>query len=318
MGRGTLRQFREVLRLVPTIDEIRQVLTRLGWPHAPSQQLLSDGERVAYMIRYSQIMNRRGFVIGGGFSINYVVLPDIGEPPRFTFDIDTAPPTPASKLSVLEMVAEANRELVEEGHAVAVWAGRHVYFGLLEHDVEKDVFPYLLPLRVPVVARWSGVPLWAYLRRMGVEVGYDVIAEVKRISAEVLGVDTPRVDFLRIGVSVELNPPVELYGGFKISSVAWQLAEKARRKIVDPLRRGYVDHDVLKALLDLRAVWAVPRSSLARYFDEGLRAELVELLPQAAERTDIYWQSHHYALVKGKYSSPREVAERILDFLRRI
>jgi hypothetical protein len=88
--------------------------------------------------------------------------------------------------------------------------------------------------------------------------------------------------------------------------VAWQLAEKARRKKVDPLRRGYVDHDVLKALLDLRAVWAVPRSSLARYFDEGLRAELVELLPQAAERTDIYWQSHHYALVKGKYSSPRE------------
>jgi len=76
------------------------------------------------MIRYSQIMNRRGFVIGGGFSINYVVLPDIGEPPRFTFDVYTALPTPTSNLSVLEMVAETNRELVEEGYAVAEWVGR--------------------------------------------------------------------------------------------------------------------------------------------------------------------------------------------------
>ncbi len=137
----------------------------------------------------------------------------------------------------------------------------YVYFGLFEHDVEKDVLPYLLPLRVPVLTRRSGAPLWSYLRRLGVDVSYDVIAEIKRASVETLGVDTPRVDYLRVGVSIELKPPVEEYGGFRISALAWQLAEKAKHKIVEPVRRRKIDHDVLKAVLDLRAIWAAPKET---------------------------------------------------------
>ncbi|AAL64228.1 MULTISPECIES: hypothetical protein [Pyrobaculum] len=84
-----------------------------------------------------------------------------------------------------------NASLLEAGYTKAVKIHRYVYFGLFEHDVEKYVLPYLLPLRVPVLTRWSDVPLWGYLGRPGVYVSYDVIAEIKRISVETLCVDMP-------------------------------------------------------------------------------------------------------------------------------
>jgi len=66
-------------------------------------------------------------------------------------------------------VPQINSELLRRGVATsAELGGRVVYFGTLEHDVEKDALPYLLPLRAPVVARWSGVPLWKYLERLGI------------------------------------------------------------------------------------------------------------------------------------------------------
>ncbi len=93
----------------------------------------------------------------------------------------------------------------------------------------------------------------------------------------------------------------------------WQLAEKAKHKIIEPVRR--IDHDVLKAVLDLRAMWAVPKEVAVRYFDGVLKAQLAEALPQVVDVVGEYWTSHHYALVRGKYSSVAEGVDRILRTL---
>jgi hypothetical protein len=44
-------------------------------------------------------------------------------------------------------------------------------------------------------------------------------------------------------------------------------------------------------------------ASISVYLNTTLRK--TSFLPQAAEKIAIYWRSHHYALVKGKYSSPK-------------
>ncbi|MEM1572667.1 MAG: hypothetical protein QXS00_06480 [Pyrobaculum sp.] len=45
-------------------------------------------------------------------------------------------------------------------------------------------------------------------------------------------------------------------------------------------------------------------------------ARLAEILPRAAEAAAVYWNSHHYVLVRRRYQTPREVAERISAFIR--
>lgn len=306
-------EFRRLFEAAPTAAELEEVAARIGAADLLHDfQVKMNCERVAMLEKYARVLNQ-WLVLGGGFVINYYVLADIGEPPRFTFDLDAAPPRRGTKAQWIAKVPQINSELLRRGVATsAELGGRVVYLGTLEHDVEKDALPYLLPLRAPVVARWSGVPLWKYLERLGIRLSYSDVVALKRLSREVLGVDTPRVDYVRVGVSVALEPPVEIYKGITVSSIRWQLAEKAVHKIIRPLEEGRVDHDVLKAVLDLRAVWAAGPPDLGR----SEAARLAEALPQAAEAAAVYWNSHHYVLVRRKYQTPREVAERISAFIR--
>lgn len=83
-------------------------------------------------------------------------------------------------------------------------------------------------------------------------------------------------------------------------------------KLISLLEEGRGDHDVLKAMLDLRVAWATEVE-----LETELARRLIDLLPHAAEAGARFWDSHHYHLVRKKYQSPREVAERLAATLRR-
>ena len=153
----------------------------------------------------------------------------------------------------MRAIAAVNRALVERGLATSIEVGdRRIHFGLPEHDVERDVLPFLLPLRAPIVTRWSGVPLWRFLARRGIELPYRHIEELRSAALEVLGIDEPKVDYLRVGISINLAPPVIHLHGLPVSEISWQLSKKLSEKLAKPLVEGRTTaeaHDMVKAMV---------------------------------------------------------------------
>ncbi len=303
---------------MPPIEEIEMVLgswAPSGLSTAEAHQIRADLERVAYMDRYARALGKGGLVLGGGYVINFLALAGRGEPPRFTFDVDTATERPTSKAGALRAIAAVNRMLVERGLATSIEVGdRRIYFGLLEHDVERDVLPFLLPLRAPIVTRWSGIPLWRFLARRGIELPYRHIEELRSIALEVLGVDEPKVDYLRVGVSINLAPPIAQMHGLPISEISWQLSKKLGEKLVKPLVEGRAAveaHDMAKAMMDLRAV------EYYGLYEPADCAVVERAVGEAARLAAHFWSSHHYILVRRRYSTPVEVAAKVLTSLKK-
>jgi len=316
MAESTVSQFRRLFSTAPTLGEIDGVIEALRIPLAPHElaQMRMDFERVVYMHRYAAVLGRGGLVLGGGYVVNFLVLPEVGEPPRLTFDIDTATRRAVTKAEALKLVASLNQALIESGLAASLEVGgRRIYLGLIEHDVERDVLPFLLPLRIPVVSRWSGVPLWRFLAWRGVELRYRDVEEAKRAAVETLGVDEPKVDYLRVGVSMALEPPVAELRGLPVSDISWQLSLKLREKLLRPVAEGRVAteaHDMVKALLDLRAVdwYNLREDAECRAVEAAIR--------QTAQVAADFWQSHHYLLVRKRYSTPQDLALRVWKSLK--
>jgi len=89
---------------------------------------------------------------GGGSVLNYIYMPRYGEPPRLTFDIDSSPIREgySAKRGLIELIFEVNRWISERGEGLAIEVGgRSIPLGYLVRDVERDVLPWLLSLKVP-------------------------------------------------------------------------------------------------------------------------------------------------------------------------
>jgi len=199
-------------RLTPSLDELSHALSRL-----PGSDRLSDPEkfavirgleRVWHITRLLGLLSEyfgEKLVFGGGAILNYVYMVGAGEPPRLTFDLDSSWYRPVgSKRAILAEIAEFNSWLAVRGETLDVPVSRRgdvVKLYVVEYDVEKDYFPSLLSLRMPVITRYDGQPFYEFL---GIR-DYTVITALRRVFRRVLGVANPRIDYVRFEISLE--PP---------------------------------------------------------------------------------------------------------------
>lgn len=265
---------------------------------------------------------------GGGSILNYVYMVGNREPPRLTFDLDSSwCRRVSSKRVILARMIEFNKWLAENGLTlrVPVGSGRTGGLFLVEYDAEKDYFPDLLSLRMPVITRYDGEPFYSFL---GIR-DYQVITEVRIVFREVLGVENPRIDYVRFEVSLnpEGMPKVEavledLFGWKTrawITSVEYQLASKIKYKVAkdfgDDLTHNI--HDIVKAVLDLRLLDYTDTGKVIEYAkpieDRIMEANLKAIITHGWK---IWERNYHYTLVRRKYSL-RDIVKRVRHHLTR-
>ena len=319
-----LDELREKLRvLAPGSRRVAAVVRRLPGAEAGLKKweavALSRGlERVWHIMRLLRLLSEYfgdRILFGGGSIINYVYMVRAGEPPRLTFDLDCAwYKRVAAKRVILAEMVNFNRWLTEQGLtlSVPVSRGRSVQLFIVEYDVDKDYFPHVLSLRMPVITRYDGVPFYRFL---GIE-DYSLITRLRRVFEEVLGVRDPRIDYVRFEISLDPAgmPRVEarledIYGWRTrawITEVEYQLASKITGKIGksfgDALR--YNLHDILKATLDLRLVKYMDWDKIKRYI-RSVNADAVDrninaLLSPTGRA--LWSRNYHYILVRRRYT----------------
>jgi hypothetical protein len=325
-------ELRERLRrLTPSMEVLEEALDRLPGAEGLSARerlaVLRGLERVWHIMRLLRLLSEYfggRMVFGGGSILNYIYMVGAGEPPRLTFDLDASwYRRVAGKRVILREMVEFNRWLVETGNTLKlpVGGGRFVELYIVEYDVEKDYFPDLLSLRVPVVTRYDGRPFYQFL---GVR-DYSVIMGLRSVFEEVLGVRDARIDYIRLDVS--LAPlPVDGEGvavrdlfGFEhrvvITPLEYQLASKIEYKLGrdfgDALK--YNIHDILKALLDLRLLEHVDPGEVAKHIrsPERVRQTLpvnVEAVLRDGRR--LWERNYHYTLVRRRHRL-EEVVEKV-------
>jgi len=193
-------------------------------------------------------------------------------------------------------MAGFNKWLAENNAVLEVpvsQSGKAVLF-LVEYDVEKDFFPELLSLRMPVITRFDGRPFHEFLNIRD----YNVIRVLRRVFSEVLGVENPRIDYIRFEVS--LNPAgipreevvEDLFGSSIkawITSLEYQLASKITYKVCRDFGAAleYNLHDVLKAVLDLRLLKYVDMKKVKEY-TEGTSYSIVERNLESVPQTTVF------------------------------
>ena len=327
-----LDELRERLRsLSPSRSELISVAERLPGAEAGLEKhelaALARGlERVWHIMRLLRLLSEHfgdRLFFGGGSVINYVYMVKAGEPPRLTFDLDsTWHRRVGSKRAILGEMVRFNKWLSERGLTLRIPVSRDrvVELYVVEHDAEKDVFPYFVPLRVPVITRYDGEPFYRFL---GIS-DYSLIGELRRVFKETLGVRDPRIDYVRLEVGLDPAgmPRAEtvLEDVFGQRAKAWiteleyQLAAKIRYKVAkdfgDDL--GYNLHDILKAVLDLRLLQHVDigrvRVHAGRIDWRVAERNLDALLGPAGHA--LWERNYHYTLVRKRYTL-EEVVERI-------
>ena len=250
---------------------------------------------------------------GGGSVLNYVYMVGYGEPPRLTFDLDaTWHRRVTSKRVILARMVEFNRWLTESGLTlrIPVGGGRAAELFLVEYDVEKDYFPELLSLRVPVITRYDGE---LFHRFLGIK-DYRVITMLRRVFRETLGVENPRIDYVRFEVSLnpEGMPRVEavledMFGWRArawITELEYQLAAKVRYKVGRDFGADlpYNIHDILKAVLDLRLLDHVDIAKVSEYTGPvDLETVEANLRAVAVHGSRLWERNYHYILVRRRY-----------------
>ncbi len=191
---------------------------------------------------------------------------------------------------------------------IPVGDGKATTLFLVEYDAEKDYFPDLLSLRMPVITRHDGEPFYSFLDIRE----YRVITRLRRVFMEVLGVENPRIDYVRFEVSLDPSnmPRVEavledLFGWKTrawITILEYQLASKIKYKLGKDYGPDlkYNLHDILKATLDLRLLDHVDTGKVKQYMGPvkpGIIMKNLEALlkPNAYK---IWNKNYHYTLIR--------------------
>ncbi len=330
-----LELLRERLRLLaPSWSALEEALGRLpgaeGLGRGERLDVLRGLERAWHVMRVLRLLSEHfavELVFGGGAVLNYVYMPQHREPPRLTFDLDASCAQPVgSKRLLLAEAVRFNRRIDALGQTLPVPVGRGsaALLYVVEYDAEKDFFPELLPLRVPVVTRYDGEPFHRFL---GIR-DYRLIAELRAVFGEALGVEEARIDYVRIDISLAPAGPAELeeladvFGArarAPVTPVEHQLASKIRWKLARDFGEAlsYNLHDVLKALADLRLLHHVDARRVLEHLGGrvDLRAAEGNVRALLERGRELWSRNYHYALVRRRYTL-EELAARVLGALR--
>ncbi|MEM1611442.1 MAG: hypothetical protein QXQ57_07355 [Sulfolobales archaeon] len=332
-----LEELRHKLKdLTPGMDILVETAQKIpgaegGLSKRDLNTVTQDLERVWHVLRLHRLLadffgDEIGF--GGDSILNYYYMVGVGEPPRFTFDLDASwHRRERLKRVVLARMAEFNRWLAENNLIlrIPVGGGRVAELFRVEHDVEKEHFPDILPLRMPVITRYGGEPFHRFL---GIA-DYSLISELRMVFSETLGIKDPRIDYVRFEVG--LNPEdmpweditLENLFGWRVRSrvtrLEYQLASKIRFKVAKDFgdKLGHAIHDILKAVLDLRLLSHVDARAVSEYaspFDLGIAESNISTLLASGQR---FWTSHHYTLIRRRYTL-EEVIAKVREHIRKL
>jgi len=138
----------------------------------------------------------------GGTMISRVY---IGEPVRFSWDLDFEGKQVCSLDDVNNLINEVNRRLRADGGVVDMKVGPHKFsLGLLEVDREKYVptkFPALIPIKRALPTLTVGAELPTYLRKSGFSLKAPrVMSDLKKVRKSFGGM--LHVDDVRAGIAV--------------------------------------------------------------------------------------------------------------------
>lgn len=336
-GGDAYRELEEELeRHVPQLEDLERALETLGRGVELSKEervaVLRNLERVWHLMKLKRLMSEffgDSISFGGGAVLNYIYMVRVGEKPRFTFDVDSAWRKPArAKREILAHIPPFNRWLAEKRHSLRIPVGgdRYARLWIAEYDVEKDFFPDVLSLRVPVLTRYTGEPFYSFL---GIA-DYTTISRLREVFQRTLGVKDPQIDYLRLEISLGMPdaPTVrletaDLFGNTHRELVtepelqlAWKILGKVGRQHENPEASL---HDILKASLDLRLLKHLDAGRVREYVAMKERPERVvenskRNLGVLRARGEALWSGHHYVLVR-KTRTLEEVVNEALETL---
>jgi len=285
--------------------------------------LLPHMERVYHIMRVFRAMAEvagEKLTFGGGSIINYIYLPRHREPPRLTFDVDSASRRKLGlKRHLLSLVLEVNRWLSERGEGFILATRREgLPVGFIVWDAEKDYSPNMLSLKMPIITLYgSGASIHTYFsKEVGVSLDYESISRLREV-ARAFGARELRVEEVRAEIMLEpvgdaVEERVEL--PFKLGPVTASITNphlQVAMKIVFKLAKSwsdedlrYVSHDMLKALLDTRLAEHLDKTETRSYIERLGGAPLERIkqnLARAEADLEKHYSSFHYSLVKLKY-----------------
>ncbi|NPA70648.1 MAG: hypothetical protein GXO26_07550, partial [Crenarchaeota archaeon] len=152
---------------MPTYNQLNRMLENIPYSDMLTEveklSVLRGLERVWHIMRILRLLSTyfsNKIIFGGGAILNYIYMINNGEVPRLTFDLDASwYRAVRSKRVILKEMVEFNKWLAEQGELLlfpVTSDGRRTPLYHVEYDVDKDFFPYLLSLRVPVITRYDG------------------------------------------------------------------------------------------------------------------------------------------------------------------
>ena len=323
---------RRLTNVVPSVEVLERDLMRFSssieLSRSELNQVLYSLERVYYILllmRELQEYFKDKIQFGGGVVLNYIFMLRI-DVPRFTFDLDSSWNLRVnSKRSVLGEIVSFNKYLAEKySLCLPISSDKCVELMIVEYDIEKDYFPQILSLRLPVITRWSGLEFYKYVKtNTSLELEYSTLRKLRECFKNVLGVRDAKIDYIRFEITLKpIYPCVKLdvelpfnlgYAKLNITELEYQLASKLVYKIGWDFREKLRDnlHDVLKAVLDMRLLNIASKYKFREYVEKlsssigfkiidirgNMKRNLVELLRVGEE----FWTGFHYILIRAKY-----------------
>jgi hypothetical protein len=334
-----IKELREGLRkITPEISLLSSSLERLPGAEAldPSEKLavIRGLERVWHIMRLLNLLSiyfGDRIFFGGGSILNYIYMARFREPPRLTFDLDSSWHRKVSAKRVLLAEMMMFNKWLEEADLtlkIPMSGDRFARIFIVEYDAEKDHFPDVLNLRIPIITRYDGRPFYEYLGLRD----YQPISRFREVFREVLGVEDAKIDYLRLEISLNMaGAPVEeisatdIFGlehRIRITGLGYQLASKLENRVGkhfgEDLR--YAIHDILKAVLDLRLLDRIDMGEVSRYIrnadlvKENSQRNIEALLAIGRELWD---RNYHYALARKRYTL-EEIAERVKNNIQAV
>jgi len=347
--KSSLTEFKkEIMRIVPDIKILEKEAERI----INNIQVLSDDERqtliqslervyyIIFILKELTEFFKEKISFGGGSVLNYLFISSKDEAPRFTYDLDANWNLDVSnKRELLEEIVVFNAALSER-YKVRLPVDERRYLDLYqaEYDIEKDYFPDILSLRMPVLMRWSGLEFYRYVRSVAnINMSFNLIRRLRKIFEEVLKIRDAKIDYIRFEISFKKDMPYKSYEielpfefgreKINITVIEYQMASK----IIEKLGKDYGDkidlaaHDIIKTILDLRYLRYCDLNEVARYIDvlsekynvkkDEIMKNIVRNIRYVEKYLDEYMKKQYYILIRRKYSS-REIISIVESMLK--
>jgi hypothetical protein len=321
-------------KLIAPVDDLERALDRLGvWDERSRRELLPQLERAWHVMRVARVIEKvfgENVRLAGGSVVNYIILPSHNEMPRFTYDLDLGWRRPArSKSEVLEEVMSANARFMEIEEAVKI-ANRNLY--ILKHDVERDraLLPFVIPLRYPVLMRYTGRPFHEYLEIRE----YEVIRKLRRVFKNITGYTNILVDEVLVEISFGLEYPETLLDthdvfGYRHNAIITEPEFHVILKLKPVVERWREEdilkylHEYLKLALDLRIARYLDKRKMKGYLERELRGvnlgevtwRLERSLRAVKEMGSNYYRGASYTLIRARKSLD-EIIEDVLAIVK--